>query len=434
MINTIVCPRCGANLVEDVCENLLNTEDGEVTVDTIPAYICQDKCGYMKQIEMLPTAIAQQGDHRLLLLYPDDQGRILDLQDHVIWPPMHYTSLLSRGYWDKYTGNHDIKTLLQHARDSRGEHLEEPNLFEFATSELSQDAFLCWLMTWSPQEYRMLDQSLHEAAIDFISVIFNMLPLPVPTIQSIDIRRQFKSLDILAIVNDKYAILIEDKTYTNDHSNQLIRYREAVKEAYPHLTQLPVYYKIADQSHYLSPESAGYTPLKRKMMLEILERGIKNGVQNTIFVNYYRHLKQLEMQVSSFWTTPVTMWNSFAWQGFYQELQKEIVGNWGYVPNPIGGFWAFWWGSASNQYYYQLEQQRLCVKIVAAEKESRRDLRNHAMKEILEKSERYSLSLQRPSKMGSGKTMTIAERTNYIYKNDDGLVDIKRTIEELKKY
>lgn len=169
-------------------------------------------------------------------------------------------------------------------------------------------------------------------------------------------------------------------------------------------------------------------------MLEILERGIKNGVQNTIFVNYYRHLQQLERQVSSFWTTPFATWNSFAWQGFYQELQKEIDGNWGYVPNPTGGFWAFWWGSASNQFYYQLEQQRLCVKIEAAEGEKRRILRNNAMKEILEKSEVCDLLLQKPSKMGSGKTMTIAERASYIYTNDDGLIDIKRTIKELKKY
>ena len=375
MMNSMVCPRCGANLVEDAWENLQENEDGGITVDAFPAYVCQDKCGYMKQIEVLPTAIAQQGDNRLLLLYPDEQGRILDLRDRVIWPPMHYPSLLARGYWDEYTGNHDIKTLLEHARDSRAEYLEEPNLFEFATSELSQDAFLCWLMTWSQQEYRSLDRALHEAAVDFISVIFNAHTIPVPTILSIDITRQFKSLDILAVVNDKYAILIEDKTYTKDHSNQLIRYREAVKEAYPHLIQLPVYYKIADQSHYRSPERAGYIPFKRKMMLEVLERGIKNGVQNTIFVDYHRHLQQLEKQVSSFWTTPIVTWNSFAWQGFYQELQKELDGNWGYVPNPAGGFWAFWWGSASNPYYYLLEQQRLCVKIEAAEGENRRELR-----------------------------------------------------------
>lgn len=27
--------------------------------------------------------------------------------------------------------------------------IQPPNLFEFATSELSQDAFLCWLASWA---------------------------------------------------------------------------------------------------------------------------------------------------------------------------------------------------------------------------------------------------------------------------------------------
>nr|WP_260390277.1 hypothetical protein [Ornithobacterium rhinotracheale] len=26
---------------------------------------------------------------------------------------------------------------------------EKPNLFQYATSELSQDAFLCWLIAWA---------------------------------------------------------------------------------------------------------------------------------------------------------------------------------------------------------------------------------------------------------------------------------------------
>jgi hypothetical protein len=146
-------------------------------------------------------------------------------------------------------------------------------------------------------------------------------------------------------------------------------------------------------------------------------------------------LLKLENEVSSFWTNPVISWNPFAWQGFYQELQKEIEGDWGYVPNKAGGFWAFWWGSAFNPHYYlQLEQERLCVKIVAEDGENRVELRNRVLEEIRIDSEARGLSLQKPSKMGNGKTMTIAKRMKYIQTKEDGTVDIKRTIEELKKY
>ena len=42
--------------------------------------------------------------------------------------------------------------------------------------------------------------------------------------------KQYKSIDVLITVNDKYKVIIEDKTHTADHDNQLIRYREIVQK------------------------------------------------------------------------------------------------------------------------------------------------------------------------------------------------------------
>lgn len=240
------CPRCNAYLIEDSWEDLQENKDGGVTVDVRPVLVCQQKCGFMCEAEDGPAIIAQQGEDRLLLLYPNEQGRILEVSDSVLWPPMHYLSILSRGGWEDYAGNHDVQSLLEKAKDTRAAHIEQPNLFQFATSELSQDAFLCWLMSWCEQPYRTLDQALHEASLDFMTAIFNLHGFPVPFIDTVKIKCQFKSLDILANVNDKFAILIEDKTYTKDHSNQLMRYREAVKATYPNLIQLQIYFKIAE--------------------------------------------------------------------------------------------------------------------------------------------------------------------------------------------
>lgn len=214
---------------------------------------------------------------------------------------------------------------------------EAPNIFKYATSELSQDAFLCWLMDWSAPEYKGIDPQLHNAATSFISAIFKLNEISSPEIQSIQIKRQFKSLDILAVINEQYAILIEDKTHTNNHSDQLNRYNIAVKDTYPNLTQLAIYYKIGDQSNYRSVIKAGYQPFNRGMMLTILDNGIINGVTNTIFIDYHRHLQQLETNIAAYKTTPVAEWKTHAWQGFYQALQTEIPGDWGYVSNPRGG-------------------------------------------------------------------------------------------------
>ena len=121
--------------------------------------------------------------------------------------------------------------------------------------------------------------------------------------------------------------------------------------------------------------------------------------------------------------------------GFYLELQKEIPGDWDYVANPSGGFWGFWWNSSKNQdYYLQLEQNKLCVKIDATNVEDRAQMRNDAMEKVLLESNKQGLFLQRPIRLGNGKTMTIAQRMNYIQTTADGFVDINKTIAEFKKY
>ncbi|MCG7344022.1 PD-(D/E)XK nuclease family protein [Sporosarcina sp. ACRSL] len=371
-MKSLVCPRCSAELVEDAWEELQETNDGGIILGGYPAYVCREQCGYAKRIESIPPIIVQP---------------------------------------------------------------EAPNLFQFATSELSQDAFLCYLIAWSSKRYRLLDEPLHEAAVHFISTIFNAHGITAPTVETVTIERQFKSLDIFAVINDTYAIVIEDKTFTDDHSDQLVRYREAVKREFPNLIQLPVYYKIADQSQYHSAIAAGYVPFKREMMIRILKDGIAKGVTNTIFLDYYRHLQKLEDKYCSFRTTPVSEWDSYAWQGFYQEIQKSIDGEWGYVPNRSGGFWAFWWKSVlGEKYYMQLEQTRLCVKVEAEEGEDKRELRKIALVEVLGESGKRDLHLKRPTRLGTGKTMTIAHRLDYIQTNVAGMADISRTVEELKKY
>ena len=39
--------------------------------------------------------------------------------------------------------------------------MKRPNLFEFATSELSQDAMLCLMAAWGNPAVRDLDSALH---------------------------------------------------------------------------------------------------------------------------------------------------------------------------------------------------------------------------------------------------------------------------------
>lgn len=48
--------------------------------------------------------------------------------------------------------------------------------------------------------------------------------------EEIEIKRQYKKIDVLVILkNSKIAYIIEDKTYTSEHSEQIKRYRETIK-------------------------------------------------------------------------------------------------------------------------------------------------------------------------------------------------------------
>lgn len=42
---------------------------------------------------------------------------------------------------------------------------KRPNLFSHGTSELSQDAFICWLAEWANPIYKETDECLYEAHI-----------------------------------------------------------------------------------------------------------------------------------------------------------------------------------------------------------------------------------------------------------------------------
>lgn len=317
-----------------------------------------------------------------------------------------------------------------------GIHLK-PNIFDYATSELSQDAFLCWLLKWAEEGARSHDPQLHTIANVFVKEVFDLHNCQLnESIQSVCIKRQFNSLDILAIINEKYAIMIEDKVFTNHHSDQLNRYLKMVENHSKtnHLNPLPIYYKIVEQGDYSGVIGAGYQIFTRTKMIEVLS-GLHTSTTNDILNDYLQHLKQIDTSIESYKSLPITEWNSFSWQGFYRDLQKELKnGKWGRVENARGGFWAFWWkGDDSQPHYWQLEESMLKAKVEAADSQDKREYRDQCMQALLEYSQKNELNLSRPKSVRSGKTMTIAQRPDYIQVFDDQTINFEQTVLELER-
>ena len=106
--------------------------------------------------------------------------------------------------------------------------MQKPSIFKYATSELSQDAIICYILEWAKIENKKENEQLHNLAINFIDSLFEkFVDITKPLkYEKIDIKKQYKNIDVLCIINDKYSIIIEDKTNTKNHSDQLKRYFE----------------------------------------------------------------------------------------------------------------------------------------------------------------------------------------------------------------
>ena len=125
-----------------------------------------------------------------------------------------------------------------------------PNIFDYATSELSQDAFFAWLLEWAEDGYAQTEPQLHMCAFKLLETFFkkyydnfhdklvdkdfNGLEelkkfSNVEKIKSVYVNRQEKHIDLLLTIetekNGDYYIIIEDKTLSGIHGEQLKNYR-----------------------------------------------------------------------------------------------------------------------------------------------------------------------------------------------------------------
>lgn len=314
--------------------------------------------------------------------------------------------------------------------------MNQPNLFLYATSELSQDAFICWLLSWASPEFKDTNRDLHECAIDLINAFFNKHKMTLPSkIQKVDVRKQDNNIDVLCIINDTFPILIEDKTRTKNHSDQLARYLEDVKgREFEEKNIIPIYFKTEDQASYSGVVKNGYQPFLREDFLSVLNA--YNGL-NAILTDYRSYLQTISDKVNSYKSKEISKWDWYAWIGFYLELQKRLgTGHWDYVANPNGGFLGFWWSFQGNdtcEQYLQFEQEKFCFKIWVKNDNERRKLRSKWHKIIKQKGQGYGLDLVKPTRFGSGEYMTVCVFNGEYRESKSEIIDIERTVKRMKK-
>lgn len=321
-----------------------------------------------------------------------------------------------------------------------------PNLFTFATSELSQDAFICWLASWASPHFKAENPPLYTTASEFVKrlVAIGNGP-PVDEITSIEIERQYHNMDVFLKVNQRIAINIEDKTDTSDHSRQLTRYVDIVKKLHPELSIAAVYFKTGDQCDYGSAEKAGYGCFLRDVFLQILRNGKARQVKNDIFTDFLTNLENIEKAVNSFSTTPVSEWKDQGpeWRGFFTLLRAKLDGgDWVYFGHGGGATPVFRWCWRGNKYLRLGEGSKGIGDKGPGQLAFRIELANEADKKVkwsewLNRLEQNQASAgieicKAPRKPGNRMTVAFL-KGDYRQKDSNGMLDIDRTIELLKR-
>jgi hypothetical protein len=334
--------------------------------------------------------------------------------------------------------------------------MKRPNIFEIATKELSQDAFITWLLMWADDSYKATDEDLHQCGKEFVSTLIKRQNSDFSeSINKVKVKRQEKKIDVWAEVNDKYLIIIEDKTNSRDHSEQLEKYKEiAEKWCQEHNKEKPIciYLKTGNECKAnleKIEKDKKYYIFSRKNFIHLLDKF--KQIKNNIFVDFRYRMSQIEDLTNGYKDKQISKWEYFEWQGFYKEIETKIENEgWGYMDNRSGGFLGFILLDSlkCGQYpiFIQLEQETFVFKISTNPKKVglpeeeikkiRKQVRNEISSKLIEKAKQKGYNeIIKPSRYGEGVYMAIAviKQKDWLGENED-IVNVDKVVENLKKY
>ena len=344
--------------------------------------------------------------------------------------------------WHKYTENN---------RDGSDPKL---NIFHWATKELSQDAFLSWLIQWSSKGNITVNQSLHEIGKEFLNTLISkFIPsFTLPQGSIVKVFKQYKYIDIAVKIetpSGNYAILIEDKVHADIYNNlekylSLLKKDETFRDC---IDFFPILIKTGDQFSYDKALTANFRIFLRKDFLNFLSRYKDKCSDHPMLSDFYSHITSMEKEVQSFQNKPIGLWTREwnPWKGFYSYLSQHTPFiTWNYVANASGGFLCSRMDGDSVKelselglLYWQIESNKksLCLKIgeVYANNSAIRDKAIAIVDEYI--SENKIQGIDPPARKGCGCYMTlkIVKQENWLGR-DDEIVNMEQIVDRLYKF
>ena len=203
----------------------------------------------------------------------------------------------------------DTLTNLGHAIAEESEQLDALDLIapDMSADEKLNSRIISWLLKPSAH---------HRQAGHFIAALLNATMAPTPLLATDwstaqvflewrkDVDEQWGYLDILILNRDyRNLIAIENKTFSQEHSNQLTRYRRALADAYPGFARHHIFLSPAglpanlerDRKHW---QPASYSVIHNAIQ-EILETGVAEPNANALLQIYATTIRKNVMPDTS---------------------------------------------------------------------------------------------------------------------------------------
>ena len=294
--------------------------------------------------------------------------------------------------------------------------IELPNIFDYATSELSQDAFICYLLAFGMDKYK----KAHPREFKIAHLFLEKCGIPADE-EILEIKKQYLDIDVLAVTSSHFLI-IEDKTGTKEHSNQIVKYVKALKNsALSSGRKIKVcYLKTLDYVRSYETSDKTVLPqcdccsLRRKDMLDLLKTNPEN---NLIFESFYNRLDNIEKRIKNCDNTEIRTWCKEKWFDYLSSALDGHNFNIVWVHNPKGGFYACyfdWENCGKGENYKQIEisfignitsEVKLCLKFSSDSKEITRN-----SKPLIKDLQNAALTKNYISSNRTGRTTTYAYR------------------------
>lgn len=347
--------------------------------------------------------------------------------------------------------------------------MKTPNLFKYATSELSQDAVLAYILSWAKPEYSQDYPKLNQLGERLLRALVAAAadgkgapnPLNDSSITELDIQTQYKHIDICLRINGDIFLIIEDKTNTCEAPGQIDRYEKAAEERQARRGEtwqiLPVYVKTGNECQPSVPPK--YVRFMREDLLKVLDD--TPCTENTIIDDFRGYISDWQNQTDSYTTTQWRKWCWCAHEGYYmnleqwmrKELKPQDFPSWRYVSNPAGGFLGFWWywrpfKPHNCQLYLQIEpdmkgdpqhkRTRLHIRAGSAKADDNTDIKTHknllyavlkAIEDAASQERFASLRIEKAGRYGGGWSANVADlffddqTDSYLAVSEDGILD-----------